>query len=211
MFRLALVIAVTTAWTISSASAQKPPPATIYPPATNPSAKPNSPAPVKTLAPAGAIKPTGTWNLGTRAGDFIYIAGMRGIDPRTDTLVEGEEARVRQAFLNMKLIAESEGVSLRDAVRLVVYTTDMFRFRPLVNKVQSELWGQGPYPPRTIVEVFRLNQDDIVEIEGTFYAKRPQLTAQTQTLYREFLQWQAQQKSGRESKPQPQLQSKPQP
>jgi 2-iminobutanoate/2-iminopropanoate deaminase len=215
MFRLALVIAVATASTVSSASAQKPPPAPINPPATNPPAvvnspaKPNSPAPVKTLAPAGAIKPTGTWNLGTRAGDFIYIAGMRGIDPRTDTLVEGEEARVRQAFLNMKLIAESEGVSLRDAVRLVVYTTDMFRFRPLVNKVQSELWGQGPYPPRTIVEVFRLNQDDIVEIEGTFYAKRPQLTAQTQTLYREFLQWQAQQKSGRESKPQPQ--SKPQP
>ncbi len=192
MFRLALVIAVTTASTISSASAQKPPPATINPPAT-----------VKTLAPAGAIKPTGTWNLGTRAGDFIYIAGMRGIDPRTDALVEGDEARVRQAFLNMKLIAESEGASLRDAVRLVVYVTDMFRFRPLVNKVQSELWGQGPYPPRTIVEVFRLNQDDIVEIEGTFYAKRPQLTAQTQTLYREYLQWRAQQKSGRESKPQP--------
>jgi hypothetical protein len=55
-------------------------------------------------------------------------------------------------------------------VRLVVYVTDMFRFRPIVNKIQAELWGQGPYPPRTIVEVHRLNQDDIVEIEGTFYA-----------------------------------------
>src|SRR5258705_12904737 len=64
---------------------------------------------VKTLAPAGAIKPTGTWNLGTRAGDFIHVAGMRGIDPKTDTLVQGEEARVRQAFINMQLIAESEG------------------------------------------------------------------------------------------------------
>jgi hypothetical protein len=31
-------------------------------------------------------------------------------------------------------------------------------------------WGQGPYPPRTIVEVHRLNQDDIFEVEGTFYA-----------------------------------------
>jgi 2-iminobutanoate/2-iminopropanoate deaminase len=129
-----------------------------------------SPSGVKTLAPAGAIKPTGTWNLGTRAGDFIYVAGMRGIDPKTDTLVQGDEARIRQAFLNMKLIAESEGATLRDAVRLVVYTTDMFRFRPIVNKIQTELWGQGPYPPRTIVEVHRLNQDDIVEVEGTFYA-----------------------------------------
>ena len=129
-----------------------------------------SPNGVKTLAPAGAIKSTGTWNLGTRAGDFIYVAGMRGIDPKTDTLVEGDEARVRQAFVNMRLIAESEGATLRDAVRLVVYVTDMFRFRPIVNKVQTEFWGQGPYPPRTIIEVVRLNQDDIVEVEGTFYA-----------------------------------------
>jgi hypothetical protein len=46
----------------------------------------------------------------------------------------------------------------------------MFRYRPIVNKIQAELWGKGPYPPRTIVEVHRLNQDDIVEVEGTFYA-----------------------------------------
>jgi 2-iminobutanoate/2-iminopropanoate deaminase len=129
-----------------------------------------SPNGVKTLAPSGAIKSTGTWNLGTRAGDFVYVAGMRGIDPKTDTLVQGDEARVRQAFMNMKLIAESEGATLRDAVRLVVYVTDMFRYRPIVNKIQTELWGDGPYPPRTIVEVHRLNQDDIVEVEGTFYA-----------------------------------------
>jgi hypothetical protein len=42
--------------------------------------------------------------------------------------------------------------------------------RPIVNKVQAELWGQGPYPPRTIVEVRGLAQDDIMEVEGTFYA-----------------------------------------
>jgi 2-iminobutanoate/2-iminopropanoate deaminase len=129
-----------------------------------------SPNGVKTLAPPGAIKTTGTWDLGARAGDFVYIAGMRGIDPKTNTLVPGDEARIRQGFLNMQMIAESEGASLRDCVRIVVYVIDMFRFRPLVNKVQEELWGKGPYPPRTIVEVHRLNQDDIFEVEGTFYA-----------------------------------------
>jgi 2-iminobutanoate/2-iminopropanoate deaminase len=131
---------------------------------------PLSPAGVKTLAPEGAIKPTGTWSLGTRAGDFVFIAGMRGIDAKTNLQVAGDEARIRQAFLNMKLIAESEGATLRDAVRLVVYVTDMYRFRPLVNKVQEELWAAGPYPPRTIIEVHRLNGDDICEVEGTFYA-----------------------------------------
>ena len=97
------------------------------------------------------------------------ITASLGLDRQE---VVGDEVRIKQAFLNMELIAKSEGASLRDAVRLVVYVTDMFRFRPIVNKVQSELWGEGPFPPRTIVEVQRLNQDDIVEVEGTFYAPK---------------------------------------
>jgi 2-iminobutanoate/2-iminopropanoate deaminase len=125
---------------------------------------------VRTLSPPGAIKPTGAWDVAARAGDFIFVAGMRGIEPRTATLVQGDKGRIRQAFLNMKLIAESEGATLRDCVRIVVYTTDMDRFRPIANEVQEELWGKGPYPPRTIVEVRRLNQNDILEVEGTFFA-----------------------------------------
>jgi len=125
---------------------------------------------VRILSPEGTIVPTGTWSVGARAGDFVFIAGMRGIDPQTNSLVLGDEARVRQAFDNMARIAAAEGASLRNAVRLVVYVTDMARHRPLVNRVQEELWGGAPYPPRTIVEVSRLNQDDIVEVEGTFFA-----------------------------------------
>lgn len=125
---------------------------------------------VRTLAPAGAIAPTGTWSVGARAGDFVFVAGMRGIDPKTNMPVEGEEPRVRQAFANMARIAAAEGAGMRDTVRLVVYVTDMARHRPIVNRVQEEIWGGGPYPPRTIVEVVRLNQDDIVEVEGTFFA-----------------------------------------
>ena len=125
---------------------------------------------VKLLSPVGAIAPTGTWSVGARAGDFVFVAGMRGIDPASNTLVAGEEARVRQAFTNMKTIAASEGARLADCVRIVVYVTDMARHRPIVNKVQEEFWPDGGYPPRTIVEVKRLNQDDIFEVEGTFYA-----------------------------------------
>jgi 2-iminobutanoate/2-iminopropanoate deaminase len=127
---------------------------------------------VKTLAPAGAIAPTGTWSLGTRAGDFVFVAGMRGIDPATNKMVEGDEARVRRGFRNMLEIAASEGAKLTDCVRIVVYVTDLNRLRRLVNKVQAELWGGGPYPPRTIVEVAGLAQGDVFEVEGTFYAPK---------------------------------------
>jgi 2-iminobutanoate/2-iminopropanoate deaminase len=127
---------------------------------------------VKILQPAGAIAPTGTWSLGTRAGDFVFVAGMRGIDPATNKMVEGDEPRVRLGFRNMLEIAASEGARFTDCVRIVVYVTDLGRLRPLVNKVQEELWAGGPYPPRTIVEVAGLAQGDVFEVEGTFYAPK---------------------------------------
>src|ERR1700688_2841286 len=122
------------------------------------------------LSPPGAIKPTGPWSLGVRAGDFVFVAGMQGIDPATNKLVDGDEARIRQAFLNLKFIAQSEGASLQDCVRITVYVSDLHRYAPMVDKAQAELWGKPPYPPRTMVEVQRLFDDDIVEIDSVFYA-----------------------------------------
>ena len=136
------------------------------------SSRPDTMSGVTYLSPEGAIAPTGTWTVGSRVGDYVFVAGMRCIDPDTNELVEGDEARVRQGFRNMLLIAASEGAKPEDAVCLTVYVTDMARHRPLVNKVQEELWAGGPYPPRTILEVAALNQDDIFEVEGAFYVPR---------------------------------------
>ncbi len=84
--------------------------------------------------------------------------------------MEDPEARIRQAFQNIKQIAASEGASLRDCVRLTVYLSDLARYGPMVEKAQAELWGGPPYPPRTMIEVKRLFDDDIVEIDSVFYA-----------------------------------------
>lgn len=133
-----------------------------------------SPNGVRTLDPPGAIKAEGTWSLGVRAGDFVFVAGMQGVDPATNKLVPDPEARIRQAFLNIRLIAQSEGASLQDCVRLTIYVSDLKTVAPLVDKVQAELWGKPPYPPRTMFEARRLFDDDIVEIDSVFYApKKP--------------------------------------
>jgi 2-iminobutanoate/2-iminopropanoate deaminase len=96
---------------------------------------------------------------------------MRGIHQENSTLAPSGMPRIRQAFENMRALAEMVGAELTGFVRLVVYTTDMYRYRPMCNGVQTELWGSDPdqYPPRTIVEVDPLNDDDVVEMEGTFY------------------------------------------
>ena len=43
---------------------------------------------------------------------------------------------------------------------------------PLVDKVQAELWGKPPYPPRTMFEAKKLFDGDIIEIDSVFYAPR---------------------------------------
>jgi enamine deaminase RidA (YjgF/YER057c/UK114 family) len=67
------------------------------------SAQSTSPNGVRTLNPPGAIKAEGTWSLGVRAGDFVFVAGMQGVDPATNTLVADPQARIVQAFRNLKL------------------------------------------------------------------------------------------------------------
>jgi len=84
--------------------------------------------------------------------------------------INSPQARIRRAFLNIKTIAESEGASLKDCVRLTVYLSDLPRFAPMVEKSQAELWGGPPYPARTMIEVKRLYNDDIAEIDSIFYA-----------------------------------------
>lgn len=96
---------------------------------------------------------------------------MRGIYRSNSTLAPTGQARIQVAYDNMIALAELAGTDRFSCTRLVVYTTDMYRYRPLCNQVQVSLWGDDPnrYPPRTIVEVDRLNEDDIVEVEGTFW------------------------------------------
>jgi enamine deaminase RidA (YjgF/YER057c/UK114 family) len=138
--------------------------------ATAGSASAQSPNGVRTLNPPGSIKVEGTWSLGARAGDFVFVAGMQGVDPKTNKLVPDPEGRVRQAFLNIKAIAQSEGATLQDCVRLTIYVSDLKSVVPLVEKVQAELWGKPPYPPRTMFEAKKLFDDDIIEVDSVFYA-----------------------------------------
>lgn len=132
----------------------------------------NDPSPTMRVIysnPPDLFDPTGPWSIIATGGPFVFLAGMRGIDPKTNTLVPGDLARTRQVFANLQRAARSVGLDLDAVMRLTVYVTDMVIHRPLVNQIQKEFWGNGPYPPRTILEVSALNQDDFVEVEATLY------------------------------------------
>ncbi|KAJ9498746.1 hypothetical protein H2202_005932 [Exophiala xenobiotica] len=87
--------------------------------------------------------------------DTIEHAGMRGISPETQELIpfntEGkQDGPPRQSPAYPRVLKALQNI----------YTTDMPQYRPLVNEAQKEIWGDVPFPPRSI--------DDIVEVESTF-------------------------------------------
>lgn len=122
---------------------------------------------IEFLAPEEAFTPTATWSLGVKTDGQVFVSGMRGINPKTNTLVIGEAPRVRQAFRNMQIIAEAGGAKLTDAIGLVLYVTDE-KYIELIEALQLRFWEDKPLPPMTINIVTALNEGDIVEIEGTF-------------------------------------------
>ena len=113
---------------------------------------------------AKAAAPTGPFVQAVRAGEFVFVAGQRGIEPGTGDLASGTREKVRRTFENIRAILEAAGTSLEYVVMSRVYVRDMAGHRPIVNEAYERYFPQGP-PPRTIVEVSRLNQDDEVEIE----------------------------------------------
>ncbi len=139
--------------------------------------------PLERLAPAGAILPTAQWGLGTKAGPYVFIAGMRGIDPETNEIVLDLGDRVRQAYTNMFFIAAAGGAQPEDLIETVVYvrtdaphpSPEFFAIRRIDNEVRQEIYGDGPYPNRTFVGLTELNgtdpngEVDKYEVKGTFY------------------------------------------
>jgi enamine deaminase RidA (YjgF/YER057c/UK114 family) len=134
-----------------------------------------SPLGVKIYNPSQSFRPTGPWSLMSSVQGTLYVAGMRGVHPSNSSLVAYGEPRVRQAYQNMADLVRFAGGEITSCLRLVVYVTDMYRWRPVVNQITEEFWGdeKGRYCPRSIVEVQRLNDDDIVEVEGTFWLGQP--------------------------------------
>jgi 2-iminobutanoate/2-iminopropanoate deaminase len=74
---------------------------------------------------------------------------------------------VRKAFQNMALVVEAGGGKITDAINLVIYVTDE-KYLDAVQMVQQRFWDKKSLPPITVNLIAGLNDDDFVEIEGTF-------------------------------------------
>jgi reactive intermediate/imine deaminase len=111
-----------------------------------------------------APQPIGIYSQAVRSGDTLYLSGQIGLDPRTMLLVDGIDAQIHPVFLNLRAVAGAAGASLDDAVKFVVFLTDMANFSR-VNEIMSG-YVSPPYAARSAVAVAALPRDALVEIEA---------------------------------------------
>jgi 2-iminobutanoate/2-iminopropanoate deaminase len=89
---------------------------------------------------------------GVKAGGFIFLSALRGVDITTQKVEEDDpEAQARVLFENMKRALAAAGATLSDVVRVAVYMTTINN-RQVFNKVWAEYFGD-PAPARFAVQV----------------------------------------------------------
>ena len=116
-----------------------------------------------------AAAPIGPYSQAIRAGGFVFVAGEKGIDPRTGKIVPGGiAAETRQTLTNIQHILEAAGSSFDRAVQTFVYLVDIGEFAAM-NEVYAEFFRVKP-PGRTTVAVSALPAGARVEITVTALA-----------------------------------------
>ncbi len=112
----------------------------------------------------------GPYSTAIRAGQFIFLSGQGGIDPRSGSPVAGGfQAEVRQTILNISDLLAEAGVGLENLVQLTCYLTDLADW-PLLNEICIEAMGPACRPTRTAVGVATLPFGLSLEMTGVAYA-----------------------------------------
>ena len=120
----------------------------------------------KVITTDKAALPVGPYSQGIQVGNLIFVAGEKGLDPKTGKIVEGGiGAETRQTLENIKAILEAAGATMDNVIRTVVYLTDINDFAEM-NGVYAGYFPTDP-PGRTCVQVVALPAGANVEIEAS--------------------------------------------
>jgi 3-hydroxyisobutyrate dehydrogenase len=127
----------------------------------------------------GVATPQEPYAQAVRAGDTLYLAGQVAFDEDNDVVGVGDpRAQIEQCWHNVQRILQAQGASLHDVVKVVCYFTDIRHF-PLELEIRRRLFGTGPYPVATVMQVANLGLDSLlVEIDATAVLSPPSPTHQ---------------------------------
>jgi 2-iminobutanoate/2-iminopropanoate deaminase len=107
-----------------------------------------------------APPPSGGYSQGIVVGELLFLAGQGPYDSSGNRVGSTVSEQVRQVLENLDAVARAAGGSLRNAVRLGMYISDMAHFDEM--DAEYRRFFSDPMPARTTV------QSDLVgfDVEG---------------------------------------------
>ena len=107
----------------------------------------------------------GTYSQGIKYGNLVFTSGQIPLNPETGELINGDfKMEISQVLTNLNAVLKSGGSSLKKAIKLTVFLTDLSYF-PQVNEVFSEFFPEDS-PARSVVQVSALPMNAKIEIEA---------------------------------------------
>lgn len=114
---------------------------------------------------SSAPEAIGPYSHAVRVDQLLFCSGQIALVPETGELAGATPAEQAQLCLeNLAAVCDAAGASLRDAVRLTVYMTDLSAFAE-VNEVYASFFADAP-PARVAVGVAALPRGALVEIDA---------------------------------------------
>lgn len=98
-------------------------------------------------APTSAL-----YSQGVRAGDYVYISGMVGVDVATGQLAgAGIQEQTRQALANCEAVLRAAGATLADVVEVGVLLADPSTFSGM--NEEYAVWFPADPPARYVAKL----------------------------------------------------------
>ena len=120
---------------------------------------------MKVISTQKAPAAIGPYSQALQIGNLVYTSGQIPIDPTTGKFAEGGiKEQTRQSLLNVKVILEEAGLTMKNVVKTIVFIADMNDFADM-NAIYAEFFSE-PYPARSAVAVKTLPKGALVEIEA---------------------------------------------
>ena len=121
----------------------------------------------KVIFTDNAPKAIGPYSQGTAVENFVFTSGQLPINPATGQKETDVTKATIQSLENLKAVLEEAGSGLANVIKTTVFISDMINFAE-INKAYETYFNENP-PARSCVEVARLPQDAVVEIEAIAY------------------------------------------
>lgn len=121
---------------------------------------------------ARPVSPTYSQAAITETGRLMFIAGQVGVDADGNLVGDDIEAQTRQAYENIRLILQAEGIDLDHVLHTDVFLVDVQSDLDGYLAVRKDVFPKDP-PPSTLVEVqslvspeYRVEVKAVAELPG---------------------------------------------